>query len=34
MTNNDVILLLGKIDNNVKLALRLNETRIIKRLTK
>ena len=32
--NNDVILLLGKINNNVKEALRLNEIEIIKRLTK
>ncbi len=34
MNNSDVILLLGKIDSNVKEALRLNEIQIIKRLTK
>lgn len=34
MNNSDVILLLGKINNRVKIAYRLNETRIIKRLTK
>lgn len=31
MNNRDVILLLGKIDSNVKEALRLNEIQIIKR---
>ena len=34
MNNSDVILLLVKIDSNVKEALRLNEIQIIKRLTK
>ena len=34
MNNSDVILLLGKIDSDVKEALRLNEIQIIKRLTK